>query len=57
MIAQNLSYDSPTNMATIPASRIFAIEILIMSGRKKPSNYILKKTIDYENVTDQSAGG
>ena len=57
MTAQNLSYDSPTNMATITASRIFAIEILIMSGRKKPSNYILKKTIDYENVTDQSAGG
>lgn len=57
MIAQNLSYDSLQNLVVTPASRIFAIEILIMSGRKKPSNYILKKTIDYENVTDQSAGG
>lgn len=29
MTAQNLSYDSPENLAVMPASRIFAIEILI----------------------------
>ena len=45
MTAQNLSYDSIQNLETMPASRIFALEILIKSGEKKPSKYILKKRL------------
>jgi len=45
MTAQNLSYDSIQNLEAMPASRIFALEILIKSGEKKPSKYILKKRL------------
>jgi len=52
MTAQNLSYDSIQNLEAMPASRIFALEILIKSGEKKTIEIYIKKKIDYENVTD-----